>query len=79
VILAFVVLFPALLGLLAAGCKTHRSAVSLLVAGASVHLLAAGLFWLDVPRRGLGSFLELDGLGLLFLSIVSVLFFAASL
>jgi hydrogenase-4 component F len=80
VILALLVLAPAVLGLVALRVSRARSALALLVAASVAHLAATGLLWLWPPARaGWGSLVELDGLGLLFLTVTSAVFLAAAL
>jgi hydrogenase-4 component F len=77
-LLAFAILGPALLGTLAFFWRSRR-ALALLVTGASLHLLAAAALWMAPPAPLAGEILVLDEVGLLFLTLTSVLFFAASL
>ncbi len=80
--LLFLVALPLLLGLLSLfirgsqGRKTHRQ---ILIAGASLHTLGvASLYTHKFPQR-LSHFISIDPLGLLFLSITSLLFLFVSI
>ena len=73
------VLAPAALGLLAFFTPRLRSALEILIAGAALHLGITASVWVRGPVAPLGTLLALDVTGLVFLSITSVLFLAASL
>ncbi len=70
---------PAILGLIALRISNARLALGLLLATSGAHLAATGTLWV-VPAAGGSRFLlELDPLGLLFLTTTSVVFLAAAL
>ncbi len=77
-LLALVIFLPALLGALAWLMRDLRQQLWLLVGTASAHLALTASFWLFRPSS-VGFFLSLDALGLLFLSLMSALFLAASI
>jgi hydrogenase-4 component F len=52
---------------------------SVLICVSLIHLLIVVSFWISAPPGVLGGFLALDSLGMIILSILSVLFFAVSL
>jgi hydrogenase-4 component F len=78
-ILALLVAIPALVGLLALRVSRPRAGLGLLLASSVAHLATTALLWLPSVHSGWGPLLEVDPLGLLFLTITSVVFFAASL
>lgn len=78
-VFAILVAFPALLGLVALYTRNVRVALTLLLVGASLHLLATGWLWTIPAGLELSWIFKLDVLGLLFLTLTSVLFLAASL
>ena len=69
---------PAVLGLLGFFTPRMRTALAILLAGAVLHLGTVVWLWTR-SAAPLGSLLALDGTGLLFLSITSVLFLAVAL
>jgi len=71
------VLVPALAGLVAFLVRPLRLQLGLLVGGGVVHAGLTASLWLSPPEAG--RFFALDPLGLLFLSLTSALFLAASL
>lgn len=76
--IAAMILVPTLAAVL---CLVVRATVLrryVVVAAAAAHLGLVGTAWFIRPEPILGGWVGLDQLGLLFLSIVSVLFFAAS-
>ena len=73
-ILAFLVLAPAGLGLLALAVKSLRVGLGILLSAALLHLSAAASLWGAAPVMRFGTLLQLDVTGLIFLSITSVLF-----
>jgi len=72
------ILFPALMGL--ASFMTRRNDVRriVLIATAIVHIVLTATVWLYRPDPIIDGWLQLDALGLVFLSIVSCLFMAAA-
>lgn len=78
-LLAFVVLAPAVLGLLALGVKDLRAGLGILLLGAVSHAAATAVLWSGPEVRTLGTLLQLDVLGLIFLSITSGLFLLVSI
>ncbi len=76
-ILAAIVLVPALLGVLTLAVRAPRVQIGALLLGAAAHLALTVWAWLARPA-GFGAYLALDDLGLLFLAITSALFAAAS-
>jgi hydrogenase-4 component F len=75
--LALLVLVPALLGVLALGLRRVRFQVAALLAGAALHVGLTVAAWLRRPP-GVGAYLRLDAVGMLFLSITSLLFAAVA-
>lgn len=73
-ILLFVVLAPAALGLAALAVKNLRVGLGILLCGALAHLAGSASLWGGAPSIGFGTLLRLDVIGLIFLSITSVLF-----
>ncbi len=73
------VLVPALAGVLAFAIKWERPQRAILVAAATVHLALVAASLARQPGPVLDGLLQADALGLLFLAIASVLFFAASI
>src|SRR5262245_13367970 len=72
------VALPALLGIASLGARGARGALAILLTSSVLHLVVTATLWI-VPRQlQLGTILGLDPLGLLFLSITSVIFFAAA-
>ena len=78
VILAVFIL-PIVAGLLAFALKRDRVRRILLVSIACVHLLLTISAWIYRPMPVWHNWLAMDDLGIIFLSITSILFFAASL
>ncbi len=72
------VFLPLVAGLAAWFIRSNRLRRLLLIAVALIHLGLTGLAWIDRPGPVFSGWLLLDDLGLLFLSIVSVLFLAAA-
>ncbi|MHC1741546.1 MAG: proton-conducting transporter membrane subunit [Syntrophobacteraceae bacterium] len=72
-------LLPCLAGAAAFILKSDRFRRGLLILTALTHAGLTGAAWFHSPAPALGGWLQLDALGLLFLSITSVLFLAASL
>jgi hydrogenase-4 component F len=77
--LLLIVAIPAVLAVVAQAVASLRAGLALLVTGAVLHLSLTGFLWTSLPSRSFGTLLNLDVLGLLFLSVISVLFLAASL
>lgn len=77
-ILLLLILIPTLGGLTALFLRPNFGR-ALLVAIGAAHLSLTGLLALDLAERNFGSYLALDPLGQLFLSILSLLFFLAAL
>ncbi len=77
--LAFLVVAPAVLGLVALAIRSVRVALAILLGTAAAHLLTVASLWTGTAAPGPGALLRIDVMGLLFLSIASLLFFAASL
>jgi hydrogenase-4 component F len=75
--LAALVLVPALLGALVLPVRAVRPQVAALLAGATLHLGLTGAAWVRRPA-GFGEYLRLDEIGMLFLSITSILFAAVA-
>ena len=71
------VLAPALLGLLALPMRKARFQIAALLAGAALHVGLTLASWLHRPP-GDGVYLRLDDVGMLFLSITSLLFAAVA-
>lgn len=76
-LLILLVILPALLGLIALWARRTRAALSLLLAGSSLHAVGTAALWAIRPAPRWGTLLELDATGLLFLSITSAVFLAA--
>jgi hydrogenase-4 component F len=73
-LLAFLVLAPAALGLAALAIKSLRVGLGTLLAAAVLHFLGTASLWVGAPPTRFGTLLQLDVMGLIFLSITSVLF-----
>ncbi|HEX4146971.1 MAG TPA: proton-conducting transporter membrane subunit [Pirellulales bacterium] len=69
---------PLVAGLIAFGWRSDAGRRMLLVLSALVHLGLTAACWIEPPTPMLDGWLKLDSLGLLFLSITSVLFLASS-
>lgn len=78
-LLLLLVTVPFLLGIVAYLVEDVRIDLGLLVTGALLHVGGTAVLWTGAGGQRLGAFLELDMPGLVFLSITSVLFLAASL
>jgi len=74
-----VVALPALAALAAAFTGTVRVQLGILIGAATGHLLCTAVLWRDGSGPGAGGLIGLDALGLLVLSLVSLLFLAASI
>src|SRR5215510_9981266 len=72
------ILVPAVAGLAAFTLRHHGGRRALLVTTALAHAGMTASCWLERPTPLLHGWLRLDDLGLLFLSITSALFLAAS-
>ncbi len=72
------ILIPVSAGILAFFLTSDRIRRALLLFSAGVHALLTGAAWFRAPAPALNGWLLLDDLGLLFLSITSFLFLAAS-
>jgi hydrogenase-4 component F len=72
-------LIPALVGLLLWRERRIRAHLTALLSVTTLHLLGSAVLWTGRGEASVGSILRLDPLGLIFLSITSVLFFLASL
>ncbi|HQH72514.1 MAG TPA: proton-conducting transporter membrane subunit, partial [bacterium] len=57
----------------------ERARRGLLILAAGLHLFMTGACWVIPPAPRLGGWLVLDGIGLLFLTIISVLFLASAI
>jgi hydrogenase-4 component F len=78
VILALLVGVPAIAGLLSLRLHRARAALALLLVTSALHLIGAALLWAPAARIGWGFLLEVDALGLLFLTTTSVVFLSAA-
>ncbi len=76
-VLALLVLVPAALGLLALVWRQVRVQLAALLGAAALHLVLTAAAWVSRPPA-FGAYLALDDVGLLFLSITSVLFAAVA-
>jgi len=74
VLLAAIVLVPALGAALAYAAPRRATRSALLVGGATLHLLLVGWLWTTTGATAFAGWLAVDALGLLVLSLVSVLF-----
>jgi hydrogenase-4 component F len=72
------ILVPAIAGALAFGLRSKLWRRALLIATAMVHVALTASLWIDRPGPVLNQWLEVDSLGLLFLSIVSGLFLGSA-
>ncbi|PIQ81589.1 MAG: hypothetical protein COV76_08450 [Candidatus Omnitrophica bacterium CG11_big_fil_rev_8_21_14_0_20_64_10] len=72
-------LIPLLAGGVAFALRSNTQRLSLLVLTALAHFLLVASCWLKLPAPTPSGWLALDALGLLFLTLVSVLFLCASL
>jgi hydrogenase-4 component F len=77
--LTLLVMVPAIVGVVALYSKDLRVDLALLVGTASAHLLVTASLWVGESGQELDALLKLDILGLLVLSITSVIFFTAAL
>ena len=77
--LGTIIFLPMIAGLAALGWRSPVARRVLLVAVAGVHLLATLSLWFDRPDSQPQDWLAVDNAGLLFLSITSVIFLAASI
>jgi hydrogenase-4 component F len=77
-LLVALIFLPLAAGMVALGWRSRVGRRVLLVSVAVVHLVATLALWKYQPRLSPESWLGVDNAGLLFLSITSVLFFAAS-
>jgi formate hydrogenlyase subunit 3/multisubunit Na+/H+ antiporter MnhD subunit len=73
--LVILILVPLLAALTASGRWSARQRVGWLLGAAGVHLGLVASLWLRPARPTLGGWLAADPLGLVVLSLVSVLFF----
>ncbi len=73
-LLPFLVLAPAALALLALAVKDLRVGLGILLGGALLHFAATAVLWAGAPSKTFGTLLQLDVIGLIFLSITSALF-----
>jgi hydrogenase-4 component F len=76
---ALLVILPAALALPALFVARARFALGVLLATAVLHAAMTLALWLGPPPSGLAPYLEVDPLGLLFLSVTSALFLAVAL
>ncbi|MCE5271722.1 NADH dehydrogenase FAD-containing subunit [bacterium] len=76
--LACLILIPALAGLVSLFVRGNTLRRAILLAAASAHALLTARAWVDSPPPGLEDYLALDPLGLIFLSILSLLFLLSS-
>ena len=72
------VIVPAALGLVCLRVSSARVALGLLLLAGALHVVGAGLLWIAPAPNGAG-LLEVDALGLLFLTTTGVVFLAAAL
>jgi hydrogenase-4 component F len=77
--LTFLVFAPAVLGLAALTIRSVRVGLGILLATSAAHLLTVASLWTGLEESAPDALLRIDVLGLLFLSVTSVLFLAASL
>ncbi len=77
--LAFLVLAPAVLGLVALSIEKVRIGLAILLGTAAAHLLTVASLWSGGAAPAPDALLRIDVTGLLFLSVTSLLFLAASL
>jgi hydrogenase-4 component F len=74
-----VILIPAIAGILSFFIRRNDIRRILLVAAALVHAVLTAMMWLNRPEPMLGRWLQLDSLGLVFLSSLSCLFLTAAI
>ena len=79
VIIGMVVGFPAAAALGAWGVRSVRGQLAILIGTTAVHLGSTVALWRSAAPMDSGSFVGIDALGLLVLSLVSLLFLAAAL
>jgi hydrogenase-4 component F len=77
--LAFLVVAPAVFGLVALAVRNVRIGLAILLGTAGAHLLTVASLWAGAATSDPDALLRIDVTGLLFLSITSLLFLAASL
>ncbi len=73
------VLLPALAAVLAFLLRSEKPQRTILVAASAAHLAMVVSSFVSLPPPGLGGWLEVDAIGLVFIGITSLLFFIASL
>ncbi len=78
-ILLAVILLPAVAALLAYAQRSAPLRSVWLIGGAAVHLALVGRLWLHPAESALGGWLAVDALGMIVLTLVSVLFFLVAL
>ena len=78
-IIALLIVIPALSGALCFFLSSVRLRRGLLILASSLHFALTLGTWIATPHAALGGWLQLDDLGKLFLSITSTLFLASSL
>lgn len=77
--LAFLVVAPAVLGLVALAFRNVRIGLAILLGAAAAHLLTVASLWTGAATSDPDALLRIDVTGLIFLSVTSLLFLAASL
>jgi hydrogenase-4 component F len=77
--LAALIGLSAVLGLVTWNIKNVHAGLGILLGVAVLQVVTIGALWCGVPGDGLAPFIDLDAAGLLFVSISSVLFLAASI
>src|SRR5436190_8740698 len=79
-ILTVLLAVPAAVGLGLLAVRADRLRQTLLLLAAGLHLALTGSLWdVDLPLETWGGYLRLDAVGLLFLSLVSLLFAVCTL
>ncbi|MFB3789255.1 MAG: proton-conducting transporter membrane subunit, partial [bacterium] len=74
----WLIALPGLAGAVSFWLPWERGRRMLLILAAGLHLLLTGACWVIPPAPRLAGWLVLDGIGLLFLTIISVLFLASA-
>jgi len=73
------VLIPILAGLVSFATRSNHLRRAILVGIAVVHAALTAATWIVRPQAALGGWLQLDSLGLVFLSVISALFLSTSI
>jgi len=78
-LVASLLMLPAISGAIAYVRVSPRARIALLLGTAAIHLLGTTCLWWSRDHAGLGSWLQVDALGLLVLTVVSLVFFTVAI